>query len=337
MQFIISMKKNCSWIRSVQIGLIGALLLASGIVSPARAELVDRIVAVVNNDIILESELVQALAPIREKLRQERYSELQQGLILSEQRPRMLEQMIIDKLTDQQVEKNKIQISEAEVDATIERIKEVNTLNDESMLQMLALEGLTYETYRAKIKEQLLRTKLVNLEVKSKIVVTDADVKAAYEMNKEQYAGQVQYHLRHILLRVSPDAGQVQREQVFEKMRFIHERLASGEPFAQLATVYSEAGTAARGGDLGYIEARVLAAPIKEGLKDLNNGQFSSILDTEQGYQIFLLEDIRHSGGKTLEEAKPEIQDRLYAEIIDQRFQAWLGELRERAHIRIME
>jgi peptidyl-prolyl cis-trans isomerase SurA len=332
-----SNKTGRCWIKDVQVGLVWAIVIGLGMVAPAPAELVDRVVAVVNNDIILQSELVQALFPIREKIKQEGYSEAEQEEILSQQRPRMLEQMIIEKLTDQQAEKYKIQIGESEVDATIERIKQVNGFSDERLRQMLALEGLNSETYRIKIKEQLLRTKLVNLEVKSKIVVTDSDVKAAYEKNQEQYSGQIQYHLRHILLKVSPDAAKGQREEVFQKMRFIHERLKAGEKFDQLAEVYSEAGTAARGGDLGYIETRVLAPQIKEGLKELKHGQFSSILDTEQGYQIFLLEEIRHAGGKTLEEVKAEIQDRLYAEIIDQKFNSWLKDLRERAHVEIME
>lgn len=315
------------------------LAIISGLTLPVsiRAELVDRVAAVVNNDIILQSEFVQAVAPLREKLKQEGYSEVQQEMILAEQRPRMLEQMIMEKLTDQQVEKHKIQIDEAEVGATIGRIQRVNGLTDESMRQMLELDGMSFEAYRAKIKEQLLRTKLVNLEVKSKIIVTDADIRAVYEKSKEQYAGKTQYHLRHILLKVAPESSPGQREQVLQKMRLIQERLKAGETFAQMAIVYSEAGTASQGGDLGYVEARMLAAPIRQGLKDLQNGQVSSIIDTEQGYQLFLLENVQHSGGKTLEEAKPEIQERLYAQIVDEKFQKWLNALRERAHIQVME
>ena len=334
---VIQLASSRTRIQSVRIRFVWAIVFSLMLPASGIAELVDRVVAVVNNDIILQSEIIQAFAPVREKLKQEGYSEAQQRMILAEQQPRMLEQMIIEKLTDQQVEKYKIQIDEAEVDATIARIRQVNALDDESLRQMLELEGLSFEAYRAKIKEQLLRTKLVNLEVKSKIVVTDTDIKAVYEKNKEQYAGQSQYHLRHILLKVSPDASAGQREQILQKMHFIHERLKAGESFAQMATVYSEAGTARHGGDLGYMEIRLLAAPIQQGLKDLQKGQISSVIDTEQGYQIFLLEDVRHSGGKTLEEAKPEIQDRLYAQIIDQKFQNWLKELRERAHIHIIE
>jgi peptidyl-prolyl cis-trans isomerase SurA len=315
------------------------IFLLIGILSPsvARTEIVDRVAAVVNNDIILQSEVDRLMAPIQTTLRQNGYFDNQIVSILSEQRPRVIEQMIFEKLTDQQAERNKIQIGDAEVNNHIRRMMEINGLNDQSLRQMLEVDGISYEEYRKKIRDQLLRTKLVNYEVKSKIVITDLDIKAAYDKNNERYSGVTQYHLRHILIKVPADAGKKQREFLLQRLQLVHSRLRAGESFAQLAIENSEAGTASRGGDLGFIESRLLAEPIRLGLKGLKNGQVTEVIDTEQGYQIFRLEESKTTGGKTLEEARGEIQDKLYAEIVDQKFKNWLKDLHQKAHIQIIE
>ena len=79
------------------------------------------------------------------------------------------------------------------------------------------------------------------------------------------------------------------------------------------------------------------ALPVKEALKDLEKGQFTKILDTEFGYQIFYLQDVMHTGGKPFEQAKVEIEEKLFADIVDQRFQTWLKSLRQRAHVQVLE
>jgi peptidyl-prolyl cis-trans isomerase SurA len=300
------------------------------------SEVVDRIVAVVNDDLILDSELEEAMAPMRHKLSSEGFSEAQQRIYLADQRPAMLEQLINEKLTDQQIKKNQIHISDEELNATIERIKTANKLTDESLSHRLEIDGLTLETYRAKIKEQILRQKLVNLEVKSKIVITDRDIQDYYKKNIERYAGKQKYHLRHILLKVDPAASAAERQRIYQLMQYIYNRLQAGESFSQLAGVYSEATSASQGGDLGVFEVGLLAKPIKDALEGLAKGQFSKIVETDPGYQIFYVEDILQTGGKTIEEAKSEIEDKLYAEIVNQKFQSWLKELRENAHIQIL-
>ena len=286
--------------------------------------------AIVNDDIILLSDVENALVPYREQLKQAGYSEMQQKIALADQRPLLLEQLITEKVTDQQVKRFGIQISEAEVDATIQRIQEMNGLSDERLRQKIELEGLDYDTYRKQMKERLLRTKLMNREVNAKIVVTEEDVRAYYEKHREEYTGQTQYHLRRILVKHTDNAAR-------ERVDRIYQRLRAGEDFASLAAIHSDGQNAADGGDLGTYEVRLLAPAIQQALDGLQKGQFSRIVDTEQGYQILYIEDIIHSGGKTLVEARSEIQDKIYSEIVEQKFKAWLKDLRDKAHVKIMD
>lgn len=304
---------------------------------PCFAEIVDRVVALVNNDIILQSDLENKIRPFYTKLTNQGYTEAQARAIVAKQRSVILEQMINEKLTDQQVEKHNITVSEDEVSATIERIQQANKLTGDEFERMLTMEGLTFEEYRDQIKEQLQQTRLLNREVRSKIIITEQDIKAYYEANKSKYVGQTKYHLRHLLIKAGPSANKFQKENAYQQTVRLHQRLQAGEDFAQLADTYSQAPAAGPGGDLGVFESRLLASRIREALQDMSAGQFSQVVETEQGYQIFYLEEIIRAGGKTLEEVTPEIQEKLFAQIVDERFKEWLKDLRQRAHLKILD
>ena len=317
--------------------MVGALAVIIGMAVAPRmcaAELIDRIAAVVNDDIILLSELDQALAPVRMQLEKAGYPEVERNIILENQKKIAIKGLIDQKLTDQQIKKYGISVSDEQVDNSIERIKAVNNMTDADLERVLEMEGLSYDAYRKQIKTQMLQSRLINIEVKSKIVVTDQDIQAYYDANHAQYAGQTKYHLRQLLLRVDSPLD-AERERVRRQMETIEKQLKNGASFVELAKAHSQAATAADGGDLGFFEARLLAAPIREALSVLKAGQFTSIVETEQGYQIFYVEEIS-STGRSLEQASQEIEEKLLAEAREKRFQAWLEELRQRAHIEIL-
>jgi len=306
-----------------------------GAPAPTHAELIDRIMVIVNDDIILLSDFENAVAPFRERLKQSGYSNSRITALIDSERPAILEQLITDKLTDQQARRHGIRVTEAELDETIERIKEMQNMSDEDLQRTLQIEGLTMEMYRKHLEEQMLRSRIVNREVKSRIVITEEAVNAYYEANKAQYAGETQYHLRHILMRLAVPS-QEERTRVSGQMRALHDRLNNGESFERLARLYSQAGTAAEGGDLGLFESRLLAESVRNALQGVGPGQFTDVVETEQGYQLFYVEEVVHAGGRSLETLKSEIQEKLFAELVDQRFEAWLAALRHRAHIQII-
>ncbi len=144
------------------------------------AEVVDRIVAVVNDDIILLSELDESFKPYADRIVALSYSVDEERQALFNVREEILNQLIDQKLTDQQIKRSKITVSSGEIDNAIERLKEANFFTDEELREMLSAEGLTLEEYRNRIKDQILRAKLVNFEVKSKIVITKEDIESYY-------------------------------------------------------------------------------------------------------------------------------------------------------------
>ncbi len=316
--------------------IFGVAIIGSGM-GVARADIVDRVLVVVNDDIILLSEVEQELSTVKKSLDSRGVSPAEQQVRLLRLRPRLLEQLIRDKLTDQQVARHKIEVTDDEVDATIGRIREANKLTDDEFRRALELEGMPYDTYREKIKEKILRNRLINREVKSKIVITESEIKQYYDQHIDRYAGSTKYKLRHILLKGTGDAPELRNGRIPEEIGVIRQRLQAGEAFEKLAMQFSDAPTAENGGQLGVFGTHMLTEEIRSALKGLKPNEISPVVETDQGYQIFFVEDIIQAGGKTLEEATPEIRETLYAEVVDQKFKEWLEDLRKRSHVQILE
>lgn len=326
----------CPGYRSALLVLLAAMLIL-GNAQITRAKVVDRIVAVVNDEIILLSELNQALKPYLARIHSQSYDEADERRLLFQVREDILNKMIDERLTDQEVKRNRIMVSEAEIDQMIERIKETNYYTDEELRQALNMEGLTLESYREQLKGQVLRARLVNLQVKSKIVITDKDVRTYYEEHKDKYQGSKLVGLRNIVMKKTTTYDEEAEQAIHKRMSKVKEALDAGGDFAALARQYSESPQAAEGGYLGEFDLEPMAVNIREAIQDLKPGQFTPIIDTDLGYQIFYVEDIKQSAGKSLEEVSTEIEDKLYNEIVDRNFAKWLEDLRNRSHIKIVK
>jgi len=301
------------------------------------AEIVDRIVAVVNDDIITLADLNDALKPYTGRIKSKGYDADRESEVLAKLQKDLLDRMIDEKLTDQEIKKARLAVSDEEIDIAIEKIKAKNLYSDEDFRQALAAEGLTLEEYRKGMKEQILRSRLVNREVRAKIVITDQDIQNYYEAHSEDYGREQQYHLRNIIMRLPPLAGEAGKRDVLERMAKVLQKLDNGEPFEDLARRYSETNLAAEGGDLGFFKPESLSPQLQEALKGLRAGEFTPILETDQGYQIFYVEEIRVKPGKPLAEVSTEIQEKLYEQIVEKRFKDWLAELRKRSHVKLIE
>jgi len=301
------------------------------------AEIVDRIVAVVNDEVITLIELNNTLKPYMEKIKSLGYPQDKEQELLFKVRKDMLDRLINQKIEDQEIKRSKVEISEEQVDKTIERIKETNYLTDEQLRAALAKDGLTLEEYRSKIKDQILRDRLVALKVKSKIVITKEGIKAYYEKHIKEYGGKQKYHLLNIIMKVPLFLDSEKKLEIKAKMDEILEKLKAGESFKALAAKYSESPAASDGGDLGEFEFDALSPQLQNAIEKIKPGEFTPVLDTDQGYQIFFIEEIVNTPGKTLEEMSPEIERLLYNESVDKKYQAWIGDLRKNSVVKIVQ
>jgi len=305
-------------------------------VSSESAEIVDRIVAVVNDDVITLSELNSVAKPYNEKIRTFGYLPEKEKQLLFKVRESMLNRLINQKIEDQEIKRSNLEIGEEQIDKTIERIKETNHYTDEDLRAALARDGLTMKEYRKQIGENILRTNLVNLKVKSKIVITREDIKSYYEKHTETYRGKKRYHLRNIIMTVPLFANANEKLEIKSKMDDILEKLKTGQSFKTLAMKYSESPGASEGGDLGVFEFDSLSPQIQNAVEGIKPGEFTTVLETDQGYQIFFVEEILNAPVKSLEEVTPEIEKILYNESVDQKYQTWIDDLRKQSVIKII-
>ncbi|MBL0732547.1 MAG: SurA N-terminal domain-containing protein [Desulfosarcina sp.] len=317
--------------------IFSVLILFSGKGNLNSAELVDRIVVVVNEEIITLSELNILLKPYLTQIEAMDQKPEKERQALHTLRKKMLNQLINDKLTDEEVAHYEMKANEEEIDNAIERIKSANYHTDEDFRKILAEEGLTVEEYRNDLEKQMLRSRVVDYEVRSKVVITKEDIQLYYEGNPEKYAGKKQYHLRNIVMRPSSFADDETRQELLSKMEDILLQLKKGEPFSNLARTYSQSQFAEEGGDLGFFNFDDLSPKIKDALKGLKAGDSTGVLNTEQGFQIFYIEAIENAPGQSLEEVSQEIEKTLYTEKVNKRFKVWVEGMRAKSHIKIIQ
>jgi peptidyl-prolyl cis-trans isomerase SurA len=306
-------------------------------VAAADTDVVDRIVAVVNEDLITLYDLNQAFEPYEANIKALGYSPEKEREALFKLRADLLNRIIERKLTDQAIKRNNIEVSEKEIDAALERIKEGRSLTEEDLRAGLAQQGLTIEEYRKNLKQQLLRNILVNREIKSKIVITEDEIKKYYDAHSEKYAGETKYHIWNIFIRVPDFAAESAKQLALEKMESVATKLKQGQTFESLAAQKPDSPKAPEGADLGLYQLEELSPQLQKAVKDMKAGDFSPILDTDMGYQIIYVQKIIKTDPKSMADVKSEIQQTLYDEAVDNRFQTWLQNLRKKSHIKIIQ
>jgi len=298
-----------------------------------HAEVVDRILAVVNDDIVTLYEFNKAFKLYETRIRSLNYPPEKERQMLEKVREDVLNELIDEKLTEQEIQQLNLSVSDTEIENTIERFKAANHLTDAQFQNALVKEGLSLEEYREQVKDQLLRAKLVNRQVKSKIVITKEEIQAYYEKHPERYGPKTRYRLRHIFMRIPADAGKEARAQKKKQMERILEELKKGAPFAALARRHSEVA-AEDGGLLGLFDFEELSQTLRETLTGKGAGEFTGLLETEQGYQIVYIDAIVEIPAKELDGVSAEIEEKLFQDQIKKRYETWLEEIRTQSIVK---
>ena len=307
-----------------------------GKVNAQEPEIIDRIVAVVNSDIITLYDLNRALKPYEENIKALGYETEKERETLFQVRKDLLDQLIDSKLADQEIERAQITVSESDIDGTIERMKVARSVTDEQLREGLARQGLTMAEYRKEMREQILRTKLVNREVKSKIVVTKEDIKAYYDSHQDEYAGEKKYYLYNIFVRLSPEAETSEREEALRQMEDARARLDQGLSFENLVDQLKDSSSRVQGTDLGLYRPEELSEQLQGAVEKISDGEYTEVLDTDFGPQIIYVQEIQETPAKSVDEVESEIAEILYNELVDNKYQDWLNDLRNRSLIKII-
>lgn len=302
---------------------------------PGAAEVVERIAAIVNDEVILLSEINAAadsyqgmLVGIRDpEARREKEQEVNM---------KVLEMLIEDELLEQQITELKLSINEKEIDEAINRVMQQNNIPDQDTLKMaLSRQGIDWSNYRDEVAKQLRKWRFISAKFSARIKISDEEVKEAYEKEQAMEQREYEYRARHILFRVAKEDPEAKRAMQLAKAEGILQRLEAGDDFATLARQFSEGPTAKFAGDLGYFRKGIMVKNFEKAALALEVGQISGIVETTFGYHIIKLTDKRPLPSRTLEEAEPEIRNRIREEQMKLEMAVWMTQVRNKAYVEV--
>jgi peptidyl-prolyl cis-trans isomerase SurA len=291
---------------------------------PVSAEVVDRIVAIVNNDIVTLVQLNKETAVYKKNFETAGYDDDQKQKMIDKINEKILNALIDQSLTRQEAEKYHITVSENTIDNAVKNVMESKSLSQEEFEKALKREGLSLTEYRKNIKKQILQSQLINHAVKSKVIIMESDIKFYYKNNMGKYSGQKKYHLRNILMSSE------------DKFKEVSKKLNENQSFSSIAQEYSIAPNAKDGGDLGLFDIKNFPENIKEEISKLIKGQHTDVISTSQGFQIFYVDNITVQAGQTYDQVHDAIHKILYNIQVEKKFKTWLESLKKKAHIKIM-
>jgi len=318
---------------------IVALLLVAGFSVRPHADILEQILVKVNGDIITKTELEQRqISALRQRdpnFRPGSDAELQKALV--EVTPEVIVNAIDELLLIQRGRELGYSLGNEQFRNIVENIKKENKIETEEQFQAaLKQEGLTLDDLKRQIERNMLASRVQQVEVMGKIAVSDDEVRQYYDANRETFTTQPQITLREILVSVpTSDKGVnvAEDDAAKAKIEDIRKRADAGEPFARLASDLSESGSKANGGLIGPISRSDLSPELQKELAALKPGQMTRTLRTTRGYQLIKLESSTETKIKTMDEARPEIADKVAGQKQRGQMLQYLQQLRTQAII----
>ncbi len=306
------------------------------------AQLVDRVVAVVNDDVITMSEVNSEGASYFRQIN-EKAPPAQVEDALARAREEVLDSLIDKKLIAHEAEKQNVTVSDEEVQAAAEQMLINNKITREILETQLAQTGMTYESYLNSLRNQILQSKLINYEIRSRIIITNDMVLDYYDTHYTKHISEGGYYLMQMGFIWGKSSGnQSDAVKYADKMdakkraERVHALVTGGQDFRILAQKFSDLPSAADGGDLGIFQKEDMAPYMQDAILDLKPGSVSEIIETPSGYQFFKLlssQDGQIVVQASFDSVKEEIRKKLYDEQLKKQFDEWVMDIKNNAYI----
>lgn len=267
-----------------------AILLSAG--APplgAAPALLDRIVAVVDDDIVLHSELENETVSLIQQLRDAQVAMPSERVI----REQALERLILKKLQVAQAAKVGIEVDDDTLTRALVQIAERNNLRMEDLRDTLARDGMNLQQFRERIREELIISQLQNREILNRIQISRAEVERYLAENDSALSGRKAFRLRHILISTPEGASPQQIEGAQQRAREVLAAWRDGAEFGALAQRHSDGRQALRGGDLGWLEAASVPTLFSQAVFQLERGEVAGPLQSGSGFHLIELVDYR--------------------------------------------
>ena len=308
--------------------VIMCLLAGFGVV---WADTMDRIVAVVNGDIILNSELQEQLRLLVKMTPELKTDDPVKRAQIERE---VLNQMIRDRLADEEIRRLKIVVTSREIDESIEGIKQENHFTDAQLDSINQQQGQTRAQFRNAIKKEMERARLVERVLKSKTIITQEQVDTFLNTNQASFSEKRRLAIIFLPLAEGGDARKT--EELDKLAQNVMTRLKGGADFAQIARENSKGPAAQEGGDLGYMATGELAPPIEAATRGLKPGDTTDLIKTPAGYFILKVLDIQREKQATIDaNTREKARKQLLQMEMNRKFVDWVKDLESRAFIQI--
>lgn len=294
----------------------------------AGADVIERVVATVNNEAIFLSDLRKRAVPFLPQVA-EAATEPERMSRLKDLYDELLTYLIDEQLVRQLASDGGIRVTDADVDNAIENLRMQNNMTEEQFQEALEAQGFSKAQYRKDLKRQLVRLKVVNERVRSRVNVTEEEVRARYEQRAREQGSEIQFHVSHLVVPVMESASAIQVAAKRQEALTLRGALTA-ENFSQRA-----AGLG--GGDLGWLKQGDLPQELESAILPLDTGEISDPVRGAKGFHIFFLEE-RQVGSDfpSYDEMKQELYREMLDSAMNRQEKIFLDEIRRKAVINRM-
>lgn len=327
------------WI--VTLGLTGILASAPVLaqtqtttpVEGPKGMILDRVVAVINDEALTLSEVQEEGQPVIRKIFQD-FVGSERDRRVEEAEKRLVDELIDRRLALQVAKKEGMLPSSAEIAGAIEELKKNNNATDDAQFRaLLRAEGMTIEQVRRTVEERLAITRILARQLRSSIIIREEELAQYYQDHQDKFQRTPDAEIRHIYIAVPPEgdetAAKARAEEVLAKLR-------SGADFAKMAEEYSDSPTKEKGGEMGTVHKGDLAPEIEAAAFSLPVGGVSDLIRTSAGWNLIKVERVRTETVAPLAEVRDTIRDALFQEKFEVKRKEWLAGLRAKAFIQVI-
>lgn len=318
-------------ILKVMLCLVPALFCAGG-PSAYAANVVDRIVAVVSDDIITQSELEESMLPFMADYRL-RYGEEKLKDKVDEAREDALNRLIEEKLILQDAKRREVTVDEEEIEERVEDVKS-RFESEEEFHRTLEESGITVTRLKQRYREQVMMRKLINGLINVKVKITPTQIGAFYYGNREDFSTPKMVRFKVLLLKPLPDRNIKETEELALQTL---DRIRAGQDFDMLVKEYSQGPNIDKGGDMGFMPEGSIIKEVEDAISDAEPGEISGLIKTATGFNIIKIIDKKEPGVQSLTEATDIIRKRLFQREAELTLREFMDELKKDAYIDIKE
>lgn len=316
-------------------GNLLATVLLLGMAGAAGAEIIDAVLATVDNEVILRSDIMREIGPYLGNLRLTARNEDEFNQSAEAQVRAALDQAVENKILLREALRAGLEVTDEQVEERIEEIRKRYPSNEE-FHKVLEEAGETMSDFRTHVRKQILAIAMgmrKRRAFEEEALVSEGAVAQYYQDHKQECARPERVRLRRIFLSANQDPGN--RAQGRARLAGLREELEAGADFAALAKAYSEGPEAENGGVVGWAARGDLVEELETAAFALAEDEISDIVETEFGFHVLKAEQKEEAGVPSLEELRTEIEPELRRQYADERYATWMGELRKRSRVRI--